>query len=135
LHYICKLYMEVAYKIKLHIKLYIKLHIKLQLYKATNPPSTRNTLTPWNPWAPRPRTKFVQVVHPEVHHGAHGISPKPFSMEPMAFVQEHIPKRIRWITQDSTTKAAISTSPRKHPSRQTPVREEIQSHKTSTKHL
>ena len=42
----------------------------------------------------------------EIHHGAHGIFPEPFSMQPMAFFQENTTKIINRATQGSTNKLA-----------------------------
>ena len=50
----------------------------------------------------------------EIHHGAHGIFPEPFSMQPMAFFQQNTAKiinRANRATQGSTNKLAMCASP------------------------
>ena len=71
---------------------------------------------PWGPWAalfswpPRPWTQFGQGFQPEMHNGAHGMFPEPFSKKPMLF-REGIPNRIRWVTRGSKNKLARCASP------------------------
>ena len=43
----------------------------------------------------------------ETHHGAHAISPKQFSMEPIAFFQENTTDARRWAIQGSTNRPQI----------------------------